>query len=347
MANFISFPPSDNFNTALYDGTGSSQAVTGVGFQPDLVWLKNRPSNYVPVVFDSVRGVQEQLVSSTTAAESTEASTLTAFGADGFTVISANEVNRSGDAFVGWNWRGGTTSGITTNGSTTITPLAYSFNADAGISIIKFTGNDTAGAGLPHGLGVAPQWVVCKTLGGANNWNVYQRWVGNQYWIDLNDSAAKGTATNRWNDTDPDSVNVYLGSTGATNGSGGDSPIICYAFAPKKGFSFMGKYEGNGNADGPFQFSGFRPAFLMIRNMGSGDWFMYDSKREGYNEDNDYLKANENTLEQADVDIDLLSNGFKIRNTSSGQNGAGSNYVWLAFAVFPVVSSNSKAGVAR
>ena len=157
MANFISFQPSDNFNTALYDGTGSSQAVTGVGFQPDLVWLKNRPSNYVPVVFDSVRGVQEQLVSSTTAAESTEASTLTAFGADGFTVISANEVNRSGDAFVGWNWRGGTTSGITTNGSTTITPLAYSFNADAGISIIKFTGNDTAGAGLPHGLGVAPQ----------------------------------------------------------------------------------------------------------------------------------------------------------------------------------------------
>ena len=177
MASFISFQPSDFFNTTLYAGTGSSNAVTGVGFQPNLTWLKNRPSNYVPILFDSQRGVEEQFVTSSNSASSTESSTLTAWSSDGFTVNSSNESNRSGDNFVSWNWKMGTTTGIDTTGSD-ITPTSYSFNQSTGQSIILYPGSGSDHL-LPHGLGKVPQLVIIKAVNATKYWMCYSEATGN------------------------------------------------------------------------------------------------------------------------------------------------------------------------
>jgi len=350
---YISIQPSDFFNTVLYTGNASTQSITGVGFQPDFCWLKKSNATEGHNLFDTVRGVGETIMTSSSNAQATEANKLTAFNADGFSLGDNSETNGSFD-FSSWSWKAGTTTGIDTTGST-ITPSSYSFNASAGISIVQYTGNDTAGAKVPHGLGVAPDLVIVKTLGGSNSWVVQHQVLGPTKYMYLNTTAAEDTNSTRWNDTAPDSVNVTLGSGGNTNGSGGDSPLIMYSFATKKGFSRFGRFRGNGDVNGSFVFTGFRPAFLLIKKYsGAGDgWYMVDNTNNPKNVVNkNFFADTTGALSTAgsaasDKNMDFLSNGFKPRTTNGEVNQSNEQYIYIAFSAFPMVSSNSKAGVAR
>ena len=351
MATYISFQPSDFFNTTLYTGTGASNAITGVGFQPDFTWIKRRDGTYNHNLYDAVRGTTKEINSDLVNAESTVAEGLTAFGADGFTLGTDDQSNASGDTFVGWNWKAGTTSGITTDGSTTITPSAYSFDAARGISILKYTGNGTSGAKLAHGLGVAPQMIALKEIGGTEPWGGYRSSTGGgsapaDYGMALNTNGAKDDDASYFNDTIPDSVNITLGNGGRTNEN--TTEYIMYAFAPVIGYSHISNFRGSGNADGPFAYCGFRPAFILSKSDGSSSsWAMYDDKRIGFNEENAYLRANSDSAEVQTVEIDIVSNGFKIRTTDTNVNASGTVNGFIAFAEFPLVSSNDVPTVAR
>ena len=350
MAAYISFQPTDFFNTILYNGTASQQAITGVGFQPDYTWIKRREVNWHCLV-DAVRGATKRLSSNVNNAEVTDATAVESLDTDGFTVgIDSNGyTNQSGGTYVAWNWKTGTTSGIATNGSTTITPTAYSFNQTAGISIVQYTGNETAGAGLAHGLGAVPGLMIFKRLDGATPWQVYHQSLGPTKNMVLNTTGLEETYTTRYNDTAPDSVNAILGTTTYINKSG--SPHVGYIFAEKKGFSSFSKYTGNGNADGPFIYTGFRPAFVITKSFSASanGWYVMDRLRSNpYNSQDGRLEADSSGAENdTAIDIDFLSNGFKLRSSDGGFNTSGTEYIYMAFAEFPVVSSNSKAGVAR
>ena len=353
MAEYISFQPSDYYNTTLYTGDGvaigsGGQAITGVGFQPDMVWVKQRSGTEKHDICDSARGTTKTVTPNSTAIEVTNTETLTTFGADGFTVGNSGSWNTNTSTYASWNWKAGTTSGITTNGSTTITPTAYSFNQTAGISILKFTGNYTNGAKLAHGLGVAPEMVFFKTLEGISLWGGYNKTITATDYIKLNETAAATSYALAFDDTEPDTVNMTLGSWEAVNGNVGVTGMVAYAFASKKGFSKIGSYAGNANADGPFIYTGFRPAFILIkRYTGVDDWIIFDSKREGYNEDNDELYPNTTGAEGTAAWIDILSNGFKPITTHDTVNKTGHSYIYMAFAEFPIVSSNDVPTVAR
>jgi hypothetical protein len=346
MAAYISFQPTDFFNTITWTGTGATNSLTGVGFQPDFTWIKGLTAGEDHMLFDSVRGVTKDIHSNVADAETTDAQTLTAFDSDGFTVGTANYVNQNTNTFVGWNWKGGTTSGIA--GSPSITPSGYSFNATSGCSIIKYTGNTTGGATIPHGLGVKPHMVIVKNLdNGSDSWNVNFPFtsLGSTGRLYLNDPGANSATSAAWNSTVPTSTLITLGSNGEVNAS---ANMIFYAYAPVRGYSAFGEYEGNQDANGPFIYTGFRPGFVMIKNIDRSEgWDMYDTKRNTGNLTDNKLKADSSVSQEVDssVAIDILSNGFKIRTTSTEINH--STCVYAAFAEFPLVSSNSKAGVAR
>ena len=241
---------------------------------------------------------------------------------------------------VAWNWKAGTTSGISTNGSTTITPTAYSFNATAGFSIIKYTGNGTTGAKYPHGLGVAPKMVIVKNLGTTDWWNVHHASLGNNSEMYLNTTDAAPGSTG--NGTTPDSVNIELeGTTNTHNGSGNN--YIAYCFAEKTGYSKVNKYIGNGNADGTFVYTGFKPSFILIKlSSATADWQIFDNKREGYNNVNDALYPNLNSAEGSTARIQLLSNGFKlVDNNNWGWNKDGETYTYYAVGQSLVGTNNT------
>ena len=344
---YISFQPSDYYSTNLYTGTASEQVFTDIGFGPDFVWLKGRNATEKHIWTDTVRGATKTLSCSTNSAQSTDAQYLTAFSSTGFTVGTSNETNQSGINFASRSWKAGTTTGIATNGSTTITPSSYSFNQTSGFSIVEYTGNDTAGAKVPHGLGVAPKMVIIKSMGSTNYWVVGHASAAWTHYAYLNTNGAWTAENTRFNSTDPDSVNVTLGSGGNTNGSGGDSPLIMYSFAAIKGFSAISSYRGNGNTDGPFVQTGFRPAFVMIKYHSAGNWYLFNNKALGYNPDNEMQYADLSNAEGTTDAIDFLSNGFKLRHTDTGYNANNETYYYIAFADFPFVSSNSKSGTAR
>jgi len=354
MAEYISFQPNDFFSTKLYTGNGTAigsggNAITGVGFQPDFTWMKQRNSTNNHNLQNSAVGATKYVNSDRNIAQVTNAESLTTWGADGFTLGNLADVNGSGNTFVSWNWKAGTTTGIDTTGST-ITPSAYSFNATSGFSIIAYTGNATSGATLPHGLGVAPKMIMVKALDATENWRVYHADVDaspqDKYMI-LDTTAAVADATWAWNDTAPTSTLFSLGSGGSVNGSG--NTFIAYCFADVKGFSKFGSYTGNGNTDGPFVYTGFRPAFILMKRTDStGNWTIWDSKREGYNSTNDEIYANTTAAEgTGNVYVDLVSNGFKWLVTDGMVNADGGNYIYAAFAEFPIVSSNDVPTVAR
>ena len=342
---YISFQPSDFFSTKIYTGTGSSNAITGVGFQPDTTWIKDRDASQPHVLFDAVRGANKRLYPNTTAAEGTETQALMSFDSDGFTLGTWGDLNNTDD-FVSWNWKAGTTTGIA--GSPSITPSSYSFNATSGFSIIKYVGNGTSGATIPHGLGVAPDMVITKNLDVAEGWAVYHTSLGPTKFLKLNDSAAVGTGTGYWNDTAPSATLVTLGNDGGVNQS--TKNMVAYCFASKKGYSKFGSYTGNGSADGPFVYTGFRPAFFLVKDTaGTNNWTMFDNKRNPFwNPAAEALQPNSAAGEYNETEgVDILSNGFKARESAAWLNSSGNAMIYIAFAEFPIVSSNSKAGTAR
>ena len=334
--------PSIYFNTLAYAGNGSSgRSVTGVGFQPDWVWIKNRSDGDPNKIFDSVRGVSKSIKSNSTDAEvSTEENGyVSAFNSDGFTLTqgssSQQDVNKSSENYVAWNWLAGGSASSNSSGDIT---SSVSASTTAGISIVSYTGTG-ATATIGHGLGAAPKMVIVKQRNTTRNWVVMHQGIGFTKYLYLDSTQASSTG-NFFNDTDPSSTVFNVVNDGGVNASSGS--YIAYCFAPIKGYSKFGSYTGNGNANGPFIYTGFKPAWVMIKvfSGNTGGWDIYDNKRLTFNPNEEVLQANANSAEASNDAIDLLSNGFKIRNTTGNQNGSGNSHIYMAFAESPFVNSN-------
>ena len=335
--------PSDHFNTKLYTGNGGTQSITGVGFQPDWVWMKERSETRGHNIQDSLRGATKYLDSRSDAAEATVSNTLTAFGSDGFSLGSYDDVNKSSQTYVAWNWKANGSGSANTAGS--INTTATSVNTTAGFSISTYTGNNTSGATIGHGLGVKPNVIIIKQRNaGSSYWITYHDKVSSAPetdYVALNSTDAVADADVFWNDTEPTSTLITLGNDGWVNGS--STTHVCYAFAEKQGYSKFGSYIGNGNANGTFVYTGFKPAFVLCKNTGNGgaQWLMVDNKRVGINPIENYVQANSSSAEATGTDnYDFLSNGFKIRANSSSINANASAYIWFAFGQSLVGSNN-------
>jgi hypothetical protein len=331
--------PTDYFNTVLYTGNGGTNAITGVGFQPDWVWIKNRPDARDHQIYDSVRGATKVIGSDRTAAEATVTNGLTAFGSDGFTVGADANVNDNGDSHVAWNWLAGGSASSNTDGDLTVTSL--SVNQTAGFSIGKITNGFTSTGSnsetVGHGLNAIPKMIILKNIEATSNWFVYHASLGNTNRIYLNTTDASSSST-IWNNTTPTSS--VWSVRGGDFGTGED--IVFYAFAEKKGFSRFGSYQGNGSNDGSYIHLGFKPAFVLIRRTDSGDnWPLFDNKRNEFNLTDKRLYPNSNSAEltASSVSLDLLSNGFKLRGTDSQINNSSGTYIYMAFAENPFVTS--------
>ena len=449
---------SDHFNTKLYAGSNSTQAVTGVGFQPDWVWIKNRSSTPDHKLHDAVRGSNKNISSNTSNAEQTY-TYFNSFDSDGFTLDgNVSDYNQSGSNFVSWNWKAGgtapaitytvkvvsdsgnkyrfddfgtsavtldlqeggvytfdqsdssnsghplrfsTTSNGTHGGGTEYTtgvvvtgtpgnagaktvitvaasaPTLYyyctqhsgmggqantnstfgssnfggniqstvSAGSTQGFSIVSYTGTGS-NATVGHSLGITPSMIIFKNRDSVTDWRVYHKSLGATKGLRLSSNGTEQTSSTYFNDTEPTSSLFTVSTAVDTNESG--SKFIAYCFAEKQGYSKFGKYTGNGNADGTFVYTGFRPAFLIMKaSSATGNWFIFDSKRDGFNHQNDYLKANSSDAEVANERVDLLSNGFKFRTSNSGWNGSGTTYTYMAFAEAPLVGSNNIPCTAR
>jgi hypothetical protein len=336
--------PSEYFNTKLYTGTGSSNSVTGVGFQPDFTWIKARSFSDNHELYDAVRGVQKRIMSNSTGAEETRSQGLLAFSSDGFTVGTSDGVNQNTETFASWNWLANGAGVSNTDGSIASTVSA---NTTSGFSIVSYTGTAPTNATVGHGLGVAPKMIIFKNRNTVTDWDIYIEPVGAGKRLYLNTTSAEVVATNYMNDTAPTSTLFSVGDADNTNKSG--SPQIAYCFAEKKGFSKFDSYTGNGNADGPFIYTGFKPAFVMFKvySGNTGGWDMYDNKRVTVNPNNAFLQANASGAESTGDAVDFLSNGFKIRSTSGNQNGNGNSHIYMAFAEEPLVGTNNIPATAR
>jgi hypothetical protein len=332
------------FNTKLYTGTGSSLALTGVGFQPDMVWQKVRSTTSSHRITDAVRGVGQVIYPNDTAQQSAE-SAVTAFGTDGFTVGTEAGVNTSSATYVAWNWKAGTGQG-SANTDGTINTTYTSVNTTSGVSIIKYNGNGSAGATIGHGLGVAPKFVMIKRTDTSSNWIVGTGARGFNLFSYLNTNGTETANSGTFNNTSPSSSVITLGSWNDVNNASGT--YIAYAFAEKTGFSNFGSYTAYENVDGTFNYTGFKPAFIMIKRTDSAaSWVMFDSERPGYNVANYQLYANSNTSYGNNNLIDMVSNGFKCRTTHADVNSNNSVYIYMAFAKAPLVGTNNIPATAR
>jgi hypothetical protein len=338
--------PTDYFNIVLYTGNATARSITGVGFQPDWLWIKKRSESGNHRLVDSIRGATKELLSDATDAEATTSGQVTSFDSDGFSLGTSNSTNKNTITFVAWNWLAGGSASSNTDGSITSTVSA---NTTAGFSIVSYTGNATTGATIGHGLSATPKMIIVKnrTDSSSSDWVVYNENLGNTKAVYLNLTDGSGTV-GAWNSTSPTSSVFTVNNANALNGSG-DS-LIAYCFAEKKGYSKFGSYTGNGNADGTFVYLGFKPAWIMIKKTSSSTgrgWYIWDNKRIGYNVKNYNLEANATDAEDTTERIDLLSNGFKWRSSNLIVNESGINYIFMAFAESPFVNSNGIPNNAR
>jgi len=338
-----------HFNTLLYTGTGAENALTGVGFQPDWIWLKKRGATGHHFLQDVVRGPTYQLQSSTTNAQTNNAQYVKSIQSDGFTLGTDSDVNPNGGTAVAWNWKGGG-SAVTNNvGDMT---SSVSCNNAAGISIITWTGD---GSGTTVGTGFTGTetigFATVKKLSTTSEWQtgMYGAYSGNYrnfaYHFELNSNSDLSGAGPYMltSQTSGDPTKLKLATEGWVN----SVTYVAYVFKPVRGFSKMGYYIGNGNSDGPFVYTGFRPAWILRKKVGTDSWMLVDDKRLGRNPDQAYLFPNA-TQSESDIErIDILSNGFKLRTTDAGDNGSGVRYTYLAFASAPLVGSNNIPAVAR
>ena len=326
--------PSDYFNTKLYTGNGGTLNVTGVGFQPDLVWIKGRGYADSQVLTDAVRGTTKCLSSDSSTAEFTQTNGLTAFGSDGFTLGNWSAINRASTT-VAWNWLANGTGSANTDGTINSTVSA---NTTSGFSIVSYTGTGSQ-ATVGHGLGATPKWIVVKRLQNAEDWAVYHASNGAGTYQSLNTTEGKQTNSNRFNVAPTSSVftvNTHESVNFAEN-------YIAYCFAEKTGYSKFDLYTGNGQADGTFVYTGFKPAFVITKiTSGSDNWALWDNKREPFNVNDNILRTDTNSSETSSTSyaVDFISNGFKLRGTDGKINGSGSTYIYMAFAEEPLVGDN-------
>ena len=331
--------PEAYFQVVIYTGNGSDDhAITLPGttaMQPDMVIIKNRDTTDGPLVFDALRGATKYFYLPDSSGEATDADTLTSFDSDGFTVDDDVIVNTNAEKYVAWCWKANGTGSSDTNGS--INTTATSANTTSGFSIVTYTGNATSGATIGHGIGIVPEFLVLKTLptvSGRAPWT-YNKAVGNTHYTGWADAVVPVDQVKFLNDTTPTTTLITLGDANESNAS---NTKVAWVWAPVQGFSKMGKFEGNGNADGTFVYLGFRPAWVMIHSIDSiSNWQVFDDKREGYNVDNDVVHTDINNAEATTDMIDLLSNGFKCR-IATDPNVA-ETYIYVAFAKAPFVNS--------
>ena len=335
--------PTAHFNTVLYTGnSGSNQSVTGVNFSPDFLWIK--PRDYVDNhgLIDSVRGGNYNLWSNSTSAEqdNTGGNDAVTLDSDGFTVNQfSNSWNRNGYLFVSWNWKAGGTASTNENGTI---DSSVSANTTAGFSIVNWNGTE-ASATIGHGLSQAPELIIVKDVDSARSWPVNIENItgtANQYLL-LDTTAAQATSTAYWGGTPGASV-FTVGDSANTND---DASMIAYCFHSVEGYSKIGKYTGNGSTDGTFVYTGFRPAFVMIKRYDSSsgaNWILLDSKRDTFNAVEDSIYANLSNAEDATDRLDFVSNGFKLRQNGTTVNTSSGTYIYLAIAESPFKTSNAR-----
>jgi len=344
--------PSAHFHIQLYVGNESTNAITNNAnagnFQPDWWWGADRTGTSWNSIYDSSRGTTKQLNSNVFNSEYTVSTGLTSFDSNGFTLGSHDNSNGNSENHVAWQWKanGGSRTTFTESGNNP--GGGYQANTTAGFSIVDFTGTGGAGT-VSHGLGAVPAWIIVK-----------RRSSGNQNWIVYHHKNTSAPETERlyldntnatddvtwWNDTAPTSSVFSLGATSVTNNDG--STHIAYCFAEKQGYSKFGSYKGNGNADGTFVYTGFKPALLITkRTDATSDWRIWDFKRDPENVVDRILYPSADNAEGSETFGDFLSNGFKIRVTTSDYNASGAEYIYMAFAEHPFVSSEGVPVTAR
>ena len=333
----------DYFNTKLYTGNGGTQGITGVGFKPDLNWIKDRDGTPSHVLHDIIRGVTKRLMSNNTNAEDT-GSQINSFDTDGFTVPNNNN-NTNGSDYVAWNWLGSNTTASNSNGSITST---VSFNATSGFSVVKWTGSG-ANATIGHGLGSTPKVILVKNATATGNWKMWHKSFATMSGgnatssLNLNTTSALINTASVFNSMATINTNVFsVGAEGDTNQS--NQTMVAYCFAEKQGYSKFGNYIGNGNADGIFVYTGFKPAFVMIKQTNEArEFLILDNKRLGYNVKNYDLHPSSTAAEDTRERLDIVSNGFKMRDASNANNKSGGSYIYMAFGQSIVGTNNVPA----
>ena len=336
--------PSEHFNTVLYTGTGSSNAISNLGLTPDFTWIKSRSNTEGHGLVDSVRGATKLLSSNTTDSEATSANYVASLDSDGFTVGTSTLTNGNGYTYVAWNWKAGGTAVSNTNGSIT---SSVSANPSAGFSIVSYTGvnNSSYGSGttavIGHGLSETPDLIIVKSRDNVNdNWVVHHKdsAINTTIFLDKTDALATGrseftaVSSSTFSVLGPNFVN-RLGEN-----------YISYCFHSVESYSKVGSYVGNGNDDGTFIYCGFRPAYVMVkRTDASGNWDVIDTVRNEYNDPDKNLQANTSVAEFTNTRYDILSNGIKMRRGSSGDtNASGGTYIFIAFAESPFKHTNAR-----
>ena len=336
---------SDFFNTKLYTGTGSSNSITGVGFQPDMVWLKSRSNGNYHNLQDAVRGANKVIYPNDTSAEATSTTRITSFDSDGFTLGTESDVNGSGRTYASWNWKAGGGQG-SSNTAGSINTTYTSVNTTSGFSISSYTGTGS-NATVGHGLGVAPDFIIIKSRTETRSWVVGNSKSGWTKWLALESTDAESTSSSIWNDTAPTSSVFSIGTSAALNGSGQN--FVAYCFAEKTGYSKIGSYVGNSEVNGTFVYTGFKPAFVFSKDItGAGEnWFIHDNKRDTYNPVDTYIRPNLSNAEGTAAHYDFFSNGFKNTYAGGSLNSSGRTYIYMAFAEAPLVGTNNIPATAR
>ena len=340
----VAVTPSEHFNTVLWTGNGSSQSISSLEFQPDFTWIKSRSIVDSHHLFDSVRGAGQRLRSDSTAAENyNETAYLTSFDSDGFSLGGDDGVNKNTATYVAWNWKANGSGSSNTDGNMAET-VTVSANTDAGFSIVTYTGDGSA-ATIGHGLSKSPEMIIIKNRDDSANWPIYHHKntsAPETDYLKLDTTAATADNSTFWNDTAPTSSVFTVATDGDVNTD--DDKYVAYCFHSVDGYSKVGSYTGNGNADGTFVYTGFRPAFLLMKVTNTAsDWHIVDSVRDVDNVIQNTLDPNTTAVEGSGSDrFDFTSNGFKLRQTSGSYNGNNSTYIYMAFAETPFKYSNAR-----
>jgi len=345
---YTTIPKSSSyFNTKLWTGNSTnSTAITGVGFQPDMTWIKNRSQTDNHNLFDAIRGATYRIYPDDSSAQDQATNSLASFDSDGFTLNDGGPVNGNGENIVGWNWKANGSGSANGDGDINSTVSA---NTTSGFSIVKYTGTGS-NATVGHGLGAVPKMIIVKSITGTQWWFTYHIGMGNTKHITLNTTnAASGASSVYWNNTTPTSSVFSIGTDTGVNQSG--IYYVAYCFADIQGFSKAGSYVGNGEPgnDAPFIYTGFKPAFVLLKSSTYAEsWSITDNRRLGYNGSSAFIKADASQAEATDLpNPDFLSNGFKLQTNDNVYNKNTQTYIYMAFAEAPLVGSNNIPATAR
>jgi hypothetical protein len=334
------------FDATTWTGNTATQTIVNSGnMQPDLVWIKNRSSARYHNLYNSVSGVTKRLFSNATDAEQTitPANYLSSFNSNGFSLGLDIDVNESPYGYVGWQWRASNAAAVTNNAGSITSSVSAS--TTAGFSVVTYTGNGSAGSTVGHGLSSAPKMIILKSRSATESWIVYHNSLGNTQFLVLNATDAAGTSNNAWNSTSPTSSVFTIGAGGGWGTNTSSATYVAYCWSEVPGFSKFGSYTGNGNADGPFIYTGFEPKFVMTKDINSGvqGWAMQNPANLGYNVvDNFVFAQNTSTQDSIYGRMDFLSNGFKLRTNDGLVNANGNTIIYMAFAEMPTKYANAR-----